>query len=222
MRVTRHVRIHWYCVAALLVATGAYARGSAGCPAGVDPSAEKALGQGTETAGCKTRMSHGFPLPDPACTPGAINPTVTISVLKSGSFKTPCVRDQQSSPAQKGKTYAAYGIKKPSGNTGQHQTCELDHLVSLELGGGDDIDNIWPQCGPKGKPLNSRFFKIKDGVENFLAAQVRSGAMSLDTAQKDIAEDWTQFIADAHAAHGSGSGFGSDQTPPTKHRKKKT
>jgi len=49
----------------------------------------------------------------------------------------------------------------------------LDHLISLELGGADTLDNIWPQCGPSGVALPQRFFKEKDTVENFLAMQVR-------------------------------------------------
>jgi hypothetical protein len=52
----------------------------------------------------------------------------------------------------KGKTYASYGIARPNNNTGASQTCELDHVVPLEIGGADTIDNIWPQCGPKSVP----------------------------------------------------------------------
>lgn len=68
-------------------------------------------------------------------------------------------------------------------NTGRTQTCELDHLISIELGGADTLDNIWPQCGPRGVVLPKRFFKQKDDVENYLAAQVRAGAIRLEDAQ---------------------------------------
>lgn len=203
--------------------TAAVAAGGT-CPSGVDPQASTALQPVSASTGCQTKMSHGYPIPDPDCTPGAFNPTVTIEVLQSGDFKTPCVRDQQSSPTEKRATYSAYGVTKPSNNTGQGQTCELDHLVSLELGGGDGLDNIWPQCGPKGVKLNSRFFKIKDGVENYLAAQVRAGTISLSDAQRGIATDWTQYIAAAHGAHTPSTAFGSDQTPTApkkKHKHKK-
>ena len=68
---------------------------------------------------------------------------------------------------------------------------------TLEMGGADTLDNIWPQCGPKGVNLNDRYFKQKDLVENYLTAQVKSGAMDLETARHKIAADWTQFLAAA-------------------------
>jgi hypothetical protein len=179
------------------LAVGA-ANAAPGCPAGVDPTASTPLATATTGTSCSPRTSHGYPLPDPACTPGAINPTITLAVLQSGRFKTPCERDRATSAAQKATTYAEYGVPKPGNNTGQNQTCELDHLVSLELGGADTLDNIWPQCGPPGAKLPQRYFKIKDGVENYLAAEVRAGAITLAAAQHGIATDWTQYIAAAH------------------------
>ena len=152
---------------------------------------------------CHTRIKNGFLLPAPACTPGAINPTVTTEVLQDPSFRTACVRGHASSSAQKNQTYDLYVIAHPDHNTGQTQTCELDHLISLELGGADTIDNIWPQCGPDGVALSERFFKRKDAVENFLAKQVREGKMSLADAQKGIATDWTQFLAASEGCEGA-------------------
>jgi hypothetical protein len=152
---------------------------------------------------CATRKASvgDFLLPDPACTPGAINPTITQEVLQNPDFTTKCVRDQATTAAQKATTYQFYGQPHPSNNTGKNQTCELDHLISLELGGADTLDNIWPQCGPDGVQLSERFFKRKDAVENFLAAQVRAGKMSLSDAQQGISTDWTQYL---DAAEGCG------------------
>jgi hypothetical protein len=116
-------------------------------------------------------------------------------VLQDPGFRTDCVRSHATSESKKEGTYALYGIPHPTTNSGQSQTCELDHLISLELGGADTLDNIWPQCGPSDVALSERFFKRKDAVENFLARQVREGKMSLEDAQKGIASDWTQFLA---------------------------
>src|SRR5262249_28321675 len=88
----------------------------------------------------------------------------------------------------------AYGIPVPANNDGQNQTCELDHLVPLELGGADTLDNIWPQCGPSGVELRERFFKLKDMVEDHLAEFVRHGRVDLEDVQKRISADWTQFL----------------------------
>jgi hypothetical protein len=112
--------------------------------------------------GCHTRAMNGLPVPDPACTPGAINPTVTIAVLRNPAFRTVCIRQQATTPHEKAQTYSWYSIRHPANNTGGSQTCELDHLVSLELGGADTLDNIWPQCGPPGVGLDERYFKQKE------------------------------------------------------------
>ena len=166
------------------------------------------IGAKTAQANCSPKMNRGYPIPDPACTPGAINPTVTLKVLQSGGFKTGCERNQASTMKAKNATYDEYKITHPEDNKGQNQTCELDHLVSLELGGVDTVDNIWPQCGPNDVVLAQRYFKIKDSVENYLAVQVRKGELDLAEAQHGIAQDWTQYISAAkaywtnHSPHG--------------------
>jgi hypothetical protein len=166
------------------------------CPVASVEHASRSLGTVTKhgTGVCKAQKKNGYMVPDPACTPGAINPTLTLDVLKNPAFRTGCVRDCETPPSAKATTYAAYGIAHPANNVGATQTCELDHLVSLEIGGADTLDNIWPQCGPANVVLARRYFKIKDKVENFLAAQVRDGAVDLAVAQRGIADDWTQFL----------------------------
>jgi hypothetical protein len=156
---------------------------------------------------CTTHISNSFPIPDPNCTPGAINPTLTIAVLKDPSFTTRCIRDAATQEQEKATTYEWYNLPRPSENSGENQICELDHLISLELGGADTLDNIWPQCGPSGVALPQRFFKEKDMVENFLAMQVREGRMDLSQAQRGIATDWTQFLDQARRACPEGRCF---------------
>ncbi len=166
---------------------------------GVDGTATTSLGAATKSENCKTKEINGLPVPDSACTPGAVNPSVTADVLSSTKpkFTTKCVRDHITSETTKNQTYDWYGIPKPKNNQGATQVCELDHLVSLELGGADSLDNLWPQCGPNKTTLNNRFFKQKDAVENYLNWMVVGGCMTLQDAQKGIASDWTQYLADA-------------------------
>jgi hypothetical protein len=146
-----------------------------------------------------------LPLPDPSCTPGSINPTVTVEVLKRPDFRTSCLRNHVTSEQQKAGTYEWYDIPHPTHNTGQTQVCELDHLIPLELGGADTLENIWPQCGPDNVVLRERFFKQKDIVENYLATQVEKCSMDLSEAQRGIATDWTKYLDKARASHRSGS-----------------
>jgi hypothetical protein len=154
---------------------------------------------------CQPVKSGKYTLPDPKCTPGAINPTVTLAVMQTApkptpaGFRTCCVRNQITSEQAKNATYGWYGITKPANNTGQTQVCELDHLIPLEMGGADTLNNIWPQCGPTKASLYNRYFKIKDQVEDYLTAQIKAGTIDLDTAQKGISSDWTTFLPQALA-----------------------
>jgi len=175
---------------------GATARATcADCPVlSVNPQASRPLGRAANSAPCRVQTRNGLPLPDPKCTPGAINPTVTLAVLQDKSFRTGCVRNCSTTHRDRSATYRRYGIQHPRGNSGQNQICELDHLVPLEMGGADTIENIWPQCGPAGGTMRQRYFKQKDLVENYLTAQVKNGNMDLAEAQKEIARDWTQFL----------------------------
>lgn len=117
------------------------------------------------------------PLQDQACSPGDIFPNVTKEqICKSGYASS--VRNVPTSV--KNKVYAEYGITHHT--TGQY---EVDHLVSLELGGSNDISNLWPEAASP-KPG----FHEKDKVENYLHTQVCSGAVPLQQAQVEIATNW--------------------------------
>jgi hypothetical protein len=134
---------------------------------------ETHFGVQTKTSGC---LAHGG-LPDSACTPGAIFPNATQqAICKPGYSRS--VRNVPTS--EKDQVYAEYDITHHS--TGQY---EVDHLVSLELGGSNDIANLWPEAA---SPTPG--FHQKDKVENYLHDQVCSGAISLPEAQKEIATNW--------------------------------
>jgi hypothetical protein len=156
------------------------------------------------TATCTVKQNNGKFIPDPACTPGAINPSITEAMLKNPAFRTGCIRNEATTETQKTTTYGWYKIPHPTSNTGETQTCELDHLIPLYLGGADTLDNIWPQCGPNTVALDDRYFKEKDKVEYYLGQQVREGKMDLAKAQQGIATDWTQYLADAEGFCRSG------------------
>lgn len=136
---------------------------------------------------CRQRSQDGQPLPDPACTPGAINPAVTQAnlddtICKSGWTKT--VRPP-TSKTNRMKAASARSYALPEGEQG-----EYDHLVSLELGGGpDDPRNLWVEPGTIPNP--------KDAVENKLHDAVCSGLVPLAVAQKAIAADWVTAYDDA-------------------------
>jgi hypothetical protein len=139
------------------------------------PAPAVTLGQRTKTTGC---VIHGS-LPDLACTPGAIIPGATKDKICTPGYAT-SVRDV--SQSLKDEVYAAYGITDRS--PGQYQ---VDHLVSLELGGSNDIANLWPQPA---SPAPG--YAEKDRLENYLHDQVCSGNMTLQEAQSREAANWVE------------------------------
>lgn len=136
-------------------------------------SGEPNWGVQTKTSGC---MAHNG-LPDTACTPGDILTSATKGPICNPGYAQ-SVRNVPDS--EKNQVYAEYGIQ--SHRSGQY---EVDHLVSLELGGSNDISNLWPELASP-KPG----FHEKDKVENYLHDQVCSGAITLKQAQIEIATNW--------------------------------
>ena len=123
------------------------------------------------------RYSHGEPLNDLRVTPGVTFHVTVVQICRSGYATS--VRDVPES--EKNQAYAEYGITHHT--TDQY---EVDHLISLELGGSNAIGNLWPERNdrPKGY-LNS-----KDILENRLHDLVCDGKVGLASAQKAIATNW--------------------------------
>jgi hypothetical protein len=59
-------------------------------------------------------------------------------------------------------------------------------LISREIGGADDVKNLFPQ------PISQT--REKDPVENWLHKQVCAGKISRHYTQKAIASDRTQYL----------------------------
>ena len=136
---------------------------------------------------CRYRAAaHGEVLPDPDCTPGAVNPKVTQASLGSTicrSGYTKSIRPPAAiTDAEKRANAASYGY------TGALADAEYDHLIPLELGGDpNDARNLWVQPGASPNP--------KDRVEHKLHQKVCDGTVSLATAQAAIAADWSTALA---------------------------
>lgn len=132
---------------------------------------------GTITGPCRTR-DHGM-LPDPSCTPGAIDPAVTqanigSTICRTGYTKSVRPPESQTETFKWHVAELAYRQHDISG--------ELDHLVSLELGGANDARNLWVEAGP----IPNR----KDAVEDALHHAVCDGRITLRAAQQEIAGNW--------------------------------
>jgi hypothetical protein len=153
-------------ISALVCAADAWAAGGLG--------ASIPLGPVTKTSGCHVRG----PLPDRDCTPGTRYRRVTAKQVCVPGYSE---RVRNVPGSRKDAVYRAYGIKKHfNGRTG-----EVDHLVSLELGGTNAKANLFPEAASP-RPGSHE----KDRLENALSRLVCRGRISLRFAQRLIATDW--------------------------------
>ncbi len=135
------------------------------------------IGHRTKTSGCIS--ANG--LPDPACTPGAIQASVTMDPLCKPDFATPASPLPQELQDQ---VFAEYGITSPAPGA-----YEIDHLIPVELGGSNDIANLWPQ------PAEPRpGFQEKNKVESYMHDQACAGWMTLSQAQDEMAKNWVSIL----------------------------
>lgn len=116
-------------------------------------------------------------VPDAQKTPGDVLTTDASVICVKGYTKT--VRNVPQ--AIKEQAYRNYGItsRKP-------KEYEIDHLISLELGGSNSIRNLWPQSYIT-QPLNAH---VKDELENKLHELICSGQLPVEQAQLEVAQDW--------------------------------
>ena len=73
--------------------------------------------------------------------------------------------------------YAKYGI-----NNHQPGQYEVDHLISLELGGSNAQKNLWPEPYPSAWS--------KDSLENALHRAVCAHRIPIDSVQRWISHNW--------------------------------
>lgn len=154
---------------------------AAPAPSPAPESGPAAFPAPTKTARCVRRGG----MPDPACTPGATFPDATRERICTRGYAGSVRHVTQ---ATKRRVFRMYG-ETPRG-PGSY---EVDHLVSLELGGSNDVANLWPE------PAEPRpGFHEKDEVENWLHRQVCDGRMPLAEAQRRIAGDWYAVYLEIH------------------------
>ncbi len=155
----------WVIVALLMLSVSCV---SSGVLAGTS-SPQSGLGSGSGGADAAY-------LPNPQMTPGDTLDVTKADICVPGYSSK--VRDVPQSV--KNQVYQEYGIT--SHKPGQY---EVDHLISLELGGSNSIRNLWPES--YSGQWNAH---VKDKLENKLHQLVCNGSLDLKTAQHEIATDW--------------------------------
>ena len=141
----------------------------------LDPGKPVLFAKRTKAGGC--RLS---PMPDRRCSPGAYATKLTQAVVCANGFHTGNYRGVPQS--LKYAVEREYGMKAAK----YGKALEIDHIVSLELGGSNDIANLFPE-----KRDIAPGYKLKDKLENRLHGAVCvDHALTLRAAQKAIAKNW--------------------------------
>lgn len=110
-------------------------------------------------------MSQTYP--DPQLTPGVVDSSVTVKQLCTPGY-TSSVR--LVTEKMKITVFNLYGIPLT-----ERSGYEVDHFISLEIGGKNDIANLWPQ---RWKPIPGA--REKDVVETWLHRQLCKGQCHLE------------------------------------------
>ncbi len=116
-------------------------------------------------------------VPDPRLTPGVTQPLTAAELCSPYNLdNAPAVPRGVAL-----KVFESYGVTDP-----RPREYELDYLIAPELGGTNDIRNLWPQ------PYHTVPWDAhaKDALEDHLHQMVCGGSLNLATAQRDIATDW--------------------------------
>jgi hypothetical protein len=148
---------------------------------------------GTYSKQCTLSSANGQALPDKSCTPGAADAEVIAAGLGNpgnlkGTICTPGwtpsadALGQELAPVLRA-AQAAYNVRVPTGGS-----VLLDHLVPLDLGGSNDVSNLWPM------PMEPGIQNMKANTDATVNKAVCAGTVGLAAAQQAMATNWTTAL----------------------------
>lgn len=126
---------------------------------------------------CALGLANGHALPDRGCTPGSV---------VQGTICTPGYSDAARAAPQElvpvlSAAEAAYGVR------GQ---ATLNWLVPLELGGSNDVSNLFPLPISPSDPVQLEKARVDDTLNKAVCA----GTIGLAAAQQAEATNWTTAL----------------------------
>jgi hypothetical protein len=139
--------------------------------------------------------SGGELLPDPSCTPGAVDQAVNdhdifSTVCRPGGYTSSVRPPVEITQTAKRRLLAAYGV--PAANIRDY---ELDHLIELNAGGASDVRNLWPEPNVMRRFEASTYVRNdKDAVEAYTFDAVCDHRVTVSAVQRAMAGDWTTAV----------------------------
>jgi hypothetical protein len=125
-------------------------------------------------------------VPDRTLTPGVVRPlsVATICHTKWGRDRRHVTAARKKAVFQR---YGYTGNDDPRCVPDAHgRRCEIDHVLSRELGGADVVENLFPQAYGS-QPWNA---VRKDRLENRLHRELCAGRLTLPAARALLMPDW--------------------------------
>jgi anti-sigma factor RsiW len=127
------------------------------------------------------RPDRGAPIENGALPIASLTPGATWNLSVDELCAPARHEKRQVSNSIRVNVVSAYGMERVPADE-----YELDYLITPELGGAPTAQNLWPQRYAS-RTWNAH---VKDQLEQLLPTMVCDGAISLQTAQQDIAVDW--------------------------------
>lgn len=116
----------------------------------------------------------------------AFTPMLPDARLTPGKVATGAADLRGVTAAMENEVFARYRIVPE-----RRRAYKIDHLIPRELGGADDVKNLWPQR-ISARPYTAR---RKEVLTAHLLQLVAAGELTLAQAQQEMREDWiSSFI----------------------------
>ncbi|MCU1385849.1 MAG: hypothetical protein JWL71_4546 [Acidobacteria bacterium] len=142
---------------------------------------------GLASAATMTLAADTLPigLPSSSLTPGDARKVTKEQICAPGYAASIKVTKEST----KEEAFSRYGLRD-----GKSTTEVLDHLIPIELGGTDSIENLWPE------PAHGQWNATqKDALEQKMLGMVCDGTLTVKQAQSAMKKNWVlayqQYVA---------------------------
>jgi hypothetical protein len=143
---------------------------------------------GTYPTSCTLGMSNGHVVPDHSCTPGAADAEVIVpNGGNPGNIRGTICTPGWTTEARALPTELVGAFTAATNAYNVRGQATLNWLVPLELGGSNDVSNLWVMPVTPADPVQAEKAKVDDTINKAVCA----GTIGLAAAQNAEANNWT-------------------------------